>query len=177
MKLQKYYSKVTPETGLILILATILDPFTKRQIFEAWDREMGMDPEDQASYSRQYYNAFLEYWEQKYVNIEDENKQKEKQKGKEEDEDRSNKGKSIRRIYLLDSSDEEDDCQITEKIQTTPRTASRKSHLMQQARQYLANVPVNMQSAEVGSMEVGDDLVSNDPEEVTASFWYPDIAA
>ena len=140
-KLRKYYAKVTPETGLILILATMLDPFTKGQIFEGWDKEMGVGSGDQTSYSRQYSDAFLDYWEKQYVDIDMANI------GKAKDVERQpipRTEKSIRRIYLLDSSDEEDDCQIQETIQCTPRTSSRKSHLMQQARQYLANAPVNI---------------------------------
>src|SRR5205085_11731697 len=46
---------------------------------------------------------------------------------------------------------------------------------MQQARQYLANVPVNIQSLQPEPLEVQDDLMSNDPEEITASFWYSDV--
>ena len=171
-KLRKYYAKVTPETGLILILATMLDPFTKGQIFEGWDKEMGVGSGDQTSYSRQYSDAFLDYWEKQYVDIDM------AKIGKAKDVERQpipRTEKSIRRIYLLDSSDEEDDCQIQETIQCTPRTSSRKSHLMQQARQYLANVPVNIQSLQPEPLEVQDDLMSNDPEEITASFWYPDV--
>ena len=171
-KLRKYYAKVTPETGLILILATMLDPFTKGQIFEGWDKEMGVGSGDQTSYSRQYSDAFLDYWEKQYVDIDM------AKIGKAKDVEQQlipRTEKSIRRIYLLDSSDEEDDCQIQETIQCTPRTSSRKSHLMQQARQYLANVPVNIQSLQPEPLEVQDDLMSNDPEEITASFWYPDV--
>ena len=69
-KLRKYYSKVTPETGLILIVGAILDPFRKLRIFEGWDKEMGLMPDDRDSYTSQYSNAFLQYWEENYVDIE-----------------------------------------------------------------------------------------------------------
>ena len=176
-KLRKYYSRVTPETGLILISAAILDPFRKLRIFESWDKEMGMISDDPDSYTSQYSHAFLEYWEKNYVDVEggslggDGNKEKEK----ESEIDNGNGEKVLPQIYGLESSDEEDNIQMTESTYSTPRTASRKSLLMQQARQYLANARVNIES-EQHDYPIGDELMSDDPEEVTASFWYPDVA-
>ena len=42
-------------------------------------------------------------------------------------------------VYTIDSSDEDSDEEVTAKPNSTPRSASRKAYLLQQARQYLAN--------------------------------------
>jgi hypothetical protein len=83
--------------------------------------------------------------------------------------------KVLPQIYGLESSDEEDDIRITQSACATPRTASRKARLMQQARQYLSNTRVNIDSDQ-HDYPIQDELLSNDPEEITASFWYPDVA-
>lgn len=66
-KLQSYYSEVTPESGLLLILAALLDPFRKTKTFRAWDAGMNIDPKDSESYTAQYTEAFMDYWEEMYV--------------------------------------------------------------------------------------------------------------
>ena len=175
-KLRKYYSKVSPESGLILILASILDPFRKLRTFRSWDKEMAIASEDGDSYTTQYSNAFLAYWESNYVNISvggqvNQNKMENEGGGS---ESTRNAEKRIPRIYGLDSSDEDDDLEVIGSS-STPRTTSRKTLLMQQARQYLANAPVIIES-EQNDYPVGDELLSHDPEELTASFWYPDVA-
>jgi len=180
-KLRKYYTKVTPETGLILILATMLDPFRKLQTFKGWDKEMGKSSDDSDSYERQYCDAFLSYWENNYVNNLDSlegngTDERKKTRGGGSGRLLGNEGKQIPRIYGLDSSDEEeDDGNEDHRTHSTPRTASRKSLLMQQARQYLANGRANIQSWQ-HDYPLGEEQMSNDPEEMTASFWYPDVA-
>lgn len=176
-KLRKYYSKVTPDTGLILILATILDPFRKLQTFKAWDKEVGLIGDEAESYKSQYSNAFLAYWESNYVNNEDSRGMEGDKKGNAGLRNlRGNEVKPIPRIYGLESSDEEDE-PVIQEIHETPRSSSRKSLLMQQARQYLANPRINHELQQYREdYPVGDEMSSNDPEEITASFWYPDVA-
>jgi len=65
-KLSKYYTTVTPTTGMLLISAHILDPFGKLQSFRMWDKGMDINPEDETSYSTQYQEAFLKYVENEY---------------------------------------------------------------------------------------------------------------
>jgi len=52
--LSKYYTKVTPTTGMLLIAAGILDPFRKLCSFRKWDKGMDINPEDKTSYTTQY---------------------------------------------------------------------------------------------------------------------------
>jgi hypothetical protein len=59
-KLSKYYTEVTPMTGMLLILAYILDPFLK------WDKGMDINPEDETSYTTQCQEALLKYVENEY---------------------------------------------------------------------------------------------------------------
>jgi len=65
-KLSKYYTEVTPTTGMLLISAHILHPFRKLRSFRKWDKGMDIDPEDEASYTTQYQEAFLKYVEKGY---------------------------------------------------------------------------------------------------------------
>jgi len=52
-KLSKYYAKVTPMTGMLLISAHILDPFCKLRSFRKWEKGMYIHPEDETSYTTQ----------------------------------------------------------------------------------------------------------------------------
>jgi len=65
-KLSKSYTEVTPTTGMLLILAHILDPFHKLRSFRKWDKGMDINPEDETSYTTQYQEAFLKYVENEY---------------------------------------------------------------------------------------------------------------
>jgi hypothetical protein len=65
-KLTKYYTEVTPTTGMLLITAHILDPFRKLRSFRKWDKGMDINPEDETSYTTQYQEAFLKYVENEY---------------------------------------------------------------------------------------------------------------
>jgi hypothetical protein len=62
-KLSKYYTEVTPMTGMLLITAHILDPFRKLRSFRKWDKGMDINPEDETSYTTQYQEACLKYVE------------------------------------------------------------------------------------------------------------------
>jgi len=65
-KLCKYYSKVTPMTGMLLISEYILDPFRKVRSYRKWDKGMDISPEDKTSYTTQYKEVFLKYVENEY---------------------------------------------------------------------------------------------------------------
>jgi len=65
-KLSKYYTEVTPMTGMLLISAHILDPFWMLRSFGKWNKGMDINPEDETSYTTQYGEAFLKYVENEY---------------------------------------------------------------------------------------------------------------
>jgi len=65
-KLSKYYAKVTPTTGMLLIVARSLDPFRKLQSFRKQDKGMDINPEDETSNTTPYKEAFLKYVENEY---------------------------------------------------------------------------------------------------------------
>jgi hypothetical protein len=52
-KLSKYYTEVTPMTGMLLITAHILDPFRQFPSFRKWDKGMHIHPQDETSYTTQ----------------------------------------------------------------------------------------------------------------------------
>jgi hypothetical protein len=58
-KLSKYFTEVTPTTGMLIITAHILDPFWTLRSFRKWDKGMHINPEDETSYTTQYQVAFL----------------------------------------------------------------------------------------------------------------------
>lgn len=70
-KLSAYYSDVTPESGLLMILAVILDPFTRLSIFRKWDRATRNDLEP-TSYESTYRKVFMEYYDLHYVPVAEE---------------------------------------------------------------------------------------------------------
>jgi len=53
-KLSKYYTEVTPTTGMLLISAHILDPFRKLRSFRKWDKGLDIEREEETSYTTQY---------------------------------------------------------------------------------------------------------------------------
>jgi hypothetical protein len=65
-KLSKYYTEVTPTTGMLLISAHILVPFRKLRFFRKWDKRMDINPEDETSYPTKYQEAFLKYLVNEY---------------------------------------------------------------------------------------------------------------
>jgi len=65
-KLSKYYTKVTPTTGLLPISAYIVDSFQKLRSFRKWEMAMEINPEDETSYTTQYQEAILKYVENEY---------------------------------------------------------------------------------------------------------------
>jgi len=58
-KLSKYFTAVTPMTGMLIIAIHILDVFLKLPSFKKLDKGMDINPEDETSYTTQYQQAFL----------------------------------------------------------------------------------------------------------------------
>jgi len=65
-KLSKYYTEVTPTTGILFITAYIINPFQKLRSCRKWDKGMDINPEDETSYTTQYQEAFVKYVENEY---------------------------------------------------------------------------------------------------------------
>jgi hypothetical protein len=64
--LSKYYTEVTPRTGMLLLSSHNCDSFWQLRSFRKWDKGMDINPEDETSYTTQYQNAFLKYVENEY---------------------------------------------------------------------------------------------------------------
>jgi len=62
-KLFKYYAKGTPQMGMLLISAQLIDPFRMLRLFRKWDKAMNNIPEDVPFYSTQCKEALLTYVE------------------------------------------------------------------------------------------------------------------
>jgi hypothetical protein len=65
-KLSKFYTEVTPTTGMLLISSHSLDPFWKLRSFSMWDNGMHIIPEGNTAYTTQYQEALLKYVENEY---------------------------------------------------------------------------------------------------------------
>jgi hypothetical protein len=53
-KLTKYFTEVTPTTGMLLISAHMLDPFQKLRTFRKREKGIDINPEDETFYTTQY---------------------------------------------------------------------------------------------------------------------------
>jgi len=49
--LLKYYTEVTPTTGMLVIAAHILHPLRRLRSFRKWDKGMHINPENETSYT------------------------------------------------------------------------------------------------------------------------------
>jgi hypothetical protein len=65
-KLSKYYTELTPTTGMLLILARILDTLRKVQSCRQREKQMDPNPDDETSYITQHQEAFVKYVENEY---------------------------------------------------------------------------------------------------------------
>lgn len=66
-KLMERYDKITPETGLLILLAVMLDPFSRLQTFRKWDRDLKRSQYDPASYTQEHAVMFMEYFIANYI--------------------------------------------------------------------------------------------------------------
>jgi len=143
-KLSKYYTEVTPTTGMLLITAHIIDPFRKLRSFSKWAMGMYINPEDETSYTTQYQEAFLKYVDNEYCT-----KQRRLPVIKSDNtlsnnlssfEMASRSGQSSYDPFNLSSND--DECLMpTNVAETTPRRSDRAARLLTAARRDLNSPP------------------------------------
>ena len=183
-KLQSYYSEVTPESGLLLILAALLDSFRKTKTFRAWDANMNIDPKDSESYTAQYTEAFMDYWEEMYVvpQCAPQARKEDSDSGETKtdamyDSSSTSRSASPDVAYFSKSSDDfthEPDTPACPPI--TPARALQQDRLMEVASKYINSV--NADPAALGQHPPKtDDLKSDNLLELTAAFWKTDVAA
>jgi len=143
-KLSKYYTEITPTTGMLLITAHILDPFRTLRSFRKWDKGMDINPEDETSYTTQFQEAFLTYVEKEYyakhrrlLVIKSDNTLNNNLSSFEM---ASTTGQSSYDPYDL-SSDEDEYLMPTNGAKTTPGRSDRAACLLTAARLYLNSPP------------------------------------
>jgi len=175
-KLSKYYAKVTPTMGKVLISAHIRDPFRKLWLFRKWDKGMDINPEDETSYTTQYQEGFLKYVENEYctkhlrVPV--------------------NKLETVPCINLVPSAmasrsyqssfDPYDLCSNDEEYLTpnnvaemTPGRSDRAAHLLTAVRLYLNSPPEAPKTW--GQIHPNLNDYHSDLMEISSTFWIPDI--
>jgi len=175
-KLSKYYAKVTPTTGMLLISAHILDPFRKLRSFRKWDEGMDINPEDETSYTTQYQEAFLKYVENEYCA-----KQRRVPVNKLQSlpilnhissATASRSCQSSFDPYDL-SSDDEEYLMPNNVAETTPGRSNRAARLLTAARLTLNSLP----EAPKNWVQINPNLngYHSDPMEFSSTFWIPDL--
>lgn len=173
-KLTKYYSEVTPETGMLLIMAQILDPFRKVRPFVKWDRAMNVNPEDEGSYTTQYKEAFLKYVEREYCTT-SMGKQGISSSGSQfHQSSRDPQSSHTDNPYLLSSDDDEDYESQPPPIQATPGKSDRAARLLTAARLYV-NSPLE-HPANWGQINPYLNDYLTDPLALSGAFWRADAA-
>jgi hypothetical protein len=175
-KLSKYYAKVTPTTGMLLISAHILDPFRKLRSFRKWDKGMDINPEDETSYTTQYQEAFLKYVENEYCA-----KHRRVPVNKLQSLPSSNhiSSATVSRScqssfdpYDL-SSDDEEYLMPNNVAETTPGRSDRAARLLTASRLYLNSPPEAPKYW--GQINSNLNDYHSDPTEISSTFWIPDI--
>jgi len=175
-KLSKYYTEVTPTTGMLLITAHILDPFWKLRSFRMWDKGMDINPEDKTSYTTQYQEAFLKYMENEYCVkhrrlpvIKSDNTLNNNLSSFEM---ASRSGQSSYDPYDL-SSDDDEYLMPTNVAETTPGRSDYAARLLTAARLYLNSPPELPQNW--GQINPNLNDYHSDPMAISRTFWLPDI--
>jgi len=174
--LSKYYTEVTPATGVLHISAHILDPFRKLRLFSKWDKGMDINPEDETSYTTRYQGAFLKYVENEYCA-----KHRRVLVNKLETVPSSNlvSSKIASGFYQSffdrynSSSDDEDYSTPNNVAETTPGRRDRAAHLLTATRLYLnlpSEAPKNW-----GQINPNLNAFHSDPMQISSTFWMPDI--
>jgi len=175
-KLSKYYTAVTPTTGMLLISAHILDPFRKLRSFKIWDKGIDINPEDEISYTTQYQEAFLKYVENEYC-----------AKHRREP---VNTFETVHNSYFVPSatasgsyqssfdlydlsSDDEEYLTPNNVAETRPGHSDRAACLLTAARLYL-NLPPEAPKNR-GQINPNLNDYHSDPMEISSTFWIPDI--
>jgi hypothetical protein len=176
-KLSKYYTKVTPTTGMLRSTAHILDPFGKLRSFSNWDKGMDINPEDETCYTTQYQEAFVKYVENEYcakhrrllVNKSDNTLNNNLSSF----EMASRSGQSSYDPYDL-SSDDEEYLMPTNVAKTTPGRSDCAARLLTAARLYLNSPPELPQNW--GQINPSLNDYHSDPMENRGTFWLQDIS-
>jgi hypothetical protein len=175
-KLSKYYTEVTPTTGMLLITAHILNPFRKLRLFRKWDKGMDINPEDETSYTTQYQAAFLKYVENEYCA-----KHRRLLVIKSDNALNNNlssfempwrSGQSAYDPYDL-SSDDDKYLRSTNVAETTPRLSDRAACLLTAAKVYLNSPPELPQTW--GQINPNLNDCHSDRRQISSTFCLPDI--
>ncbi len=66
-KAKAYYGKTENPRGLLLSLATCLNPYQKLELYKEWDEEEGNGPNDPGSYTATYRRQFIAHYEKHYA--------------------------------------------------------------------------------------------------------------
>jgi len=175
-KLSKYYTEVTPTTGMLLITAHILNPCRKLRSFRKWDKSMDINPEDETSYTSQYQEAFLKYVENEYCMkhrrlpvIKSDNTLNNNLSSFEM---ASGSGQSSYDPYDL-STDDNEYLMSTNVAETTPGQSDHAARLLTAARLYLNSPPELPHNW--GQINPNLNDYHSDPMEISRTFWLPDI--
>jgi hypothetical protein len=169
-KLTKYYSTVTPDTGVLLIIAHLLDPYRKLRTFIKWDKAMDVGPDEDDSYTSQYKETFIKYVESQYC----ESPGNTPQTALAVSESVAS-GSSVSPFDVSDDSDCEYYSQSAGGTQTTPGRSDRAARLMTAARLYLNSPPES--PALFGQQRPAQSDYLADPQSLSATFWRPDVTA
>jgi len=175
-KLSKYYTGVTPTTGMLLISAHILDAFWKLRSFRKWDKGMDINPEEETSYTTQYQKAILKYIENEYCA-----KHRRVLVNKHESLPSSNPIPSAQASGRCQSSfdpydlsgDDEEYLTPNNVTETTPGRSDRAARLLNAARLSLNLPPEAPKNWSQINPHLND--YHSDPMEISIAFWLPDI--
>jgi len=175
-KLSKYYTEVTPTTGMLLITAHILDTFRKLRSFRMWDKGMDINPEDETSYTSQYLEPFLKYVENEYC-------AKHKQLPVIMSDNTLNNNLSSFEMACRSgqspydpsdlSSDDDEYLMPTNVAGMTPGQSDHTARLLTAARLYLNPPPEFPQNW--GQINPNLNDYQSDPMEISSTFCSPDI--
>jgi len=171
-KLSKYYSEGTSMTGMLLILAHILDPFQKLRLCRKWDNGLDINPEDETSYITEYQEPFLKYVPNKNC-VEHRRLPVTTPKSLPNNNlvsspMASRSGQSSYDPYDL-SSDDEEYLMRTNVVETSPGRNNCEACLMTAARLYSIIRPELLQNS--GQINRNLNHYQSDPMVISSTFW------
>jgi len=175
-KLSKYFTEVTPTTGMLLISAHILDPFWMLRSFRKWDKIIYINPEDEISYPTQYQQAFLKYVDNEYCT-----KHWRLPVTKPDSIPNNNPVSSAMASRLGQSSydpydlycDDEEYLICNNVAKTTPGRGNRSARVLKAAKLYRNSPPELPPHWGLINLNLND--YHSDPMEISSIFWLPDI--
>jgi len=175
-KLSKYYTEVTPTTGMLPISAHILDPFRKLRLFRTWDKEMDINAEDETSYATQYQEAFLSYVENEYCAKHQHVRVNELETVLSSNLVRSAmaSGSYQSSFDPYDSSSNDEEYLTPNNVaETTAGRSNRTARLLTAARLYMNLPPAAWMNRGHNNPNLND--YHSDQMEISCTFWIPDI--